>query len=141
MWDDVSGVSSTGGAVTSAQVLYPGRFNTFAHEFMHHLHQMVLNPQGKGRTIEQLFKQGKALDYYAAGDEYEYFGQGGEAYNALFKDHAILYAIIFNNGFESTDSHTRSQLNRQDSSLHRFIQDLQNPNQKNQADPLKQTGS
>jgi hypothetical protein len=136
MWDDVSGVSSTGGAVTSAQVLYPGRFNTFAHEFMHHLHQMVLNPQGKGRTIENLFKQGKALDYYAAGDEYEYFGQGGEAYNARFKDHAILYAIIFNNGFESTDSHTRSQLNRQDNDLYSFIKDLQN-----KADLLKKTGS
>ncbi len=103
---------------------------------MHHLHQMVLNPQGKGRTIEQLFKQGKALDYYAAGDEYEYFGQGGEAYNARFKDHAILYALIFNNGFESTDSHTQSQLKRQDTDLYGFIKTLQH-----KVDSLKKTGS
>ncbi len=128
MWDDVSGVSSTGGAVTSAQVLYPGRFNTFAHEFMHHLHQMVLNNQnGKTQQIVNLFKQGNALDYYAAGDEYEYLGQGGEAYNARFKDHAILYALIFNKGYESTDSHIRSQLKRQDSDLYDFINAIVQP--------------
>lgn len=125
LYDDIEGVSSTNGAVTSAGVMTPGRFNTFSHEFWHHLHQMILNNRsGETQRIVDLFNQGKALDYYAAFNEYEFLAQGGEAYNARYKDHAILYVVFFQNGFQSTDSHTRSQLMRNDPALYRYIESL-----------------
>jgi hypothetical protein len=35
-----------------------------------------------------------------------------------------LYSLIFNKGYDSTDSHTRSQLKRQDPELFRMIEAL-----------------
>lgn len=125
LYDDIEGISSVNGAVTSAMVMNPGRFNTFSHEFWHHLHQMVLNNRpGYTRKIEDFYHQGKALDYYAASNEYEFLAQGGEAYNARFKDHEALYTLVFDKGFQSTDNHTRSQLKRQDPELFKFIEGL-----------------
>ncbi len=124
-WDDIQGVSSGNVAVTSTNSLPVGRGNTFSHEFWHHLHKLVLNQKpGMKAQIENLFRTGNPMDYYAAYNEYEYLAQGGEAYAARFKDHAILYALAFDDGFQSSDSNLRSRLKRIDPVLYAFIESL-----------------
>lgn len=124
-WDDIQGVSSGNVAVTSTNSLPIGRGNTFSHEFWHHLHKLVLNQKpGMKAQIETLFRTGNPMDYYAAHNEYEYLAQGGEAYAARFKDHAILYALAFDDGYQSSDSNLRSRLKRIDPALYAFIESL-----------------
>ena len=54
---------------------------------------------------------GRCLDFYAASNEAEYFGQGVEAFVALAK----------RPGCEKTHGHTRFELKRRDPALHDFI--------------------
>ena len=56
----------------------------------------------------------RCLDYYAASNEAEYFGQGVEAFVSLAKRPAN----------ETTHGHTRFELKRVDPDLHDFIADL-----------------
>jgi hypothetical protein len=123
--ENIHGMSSVNGAVTGKDQISPGGYNTFCHEFTHHLHQMVLNNQpGTMDKIVNLFKARKALDYYAAGNEYEYLAQGGEALDTPYKNHYLLYNTFFNDGFDSTGSHIRSHLKRKDEALYEFLKNL-----------------
>lgn len=130
LYDTIQGVSSEeGGAVTSANDFPPGGFNTFSHEFSHHLHQLVLDEEGISNfDIFKLYREAlqdqRILDYYAKNNEYEFFAQGGESMDARYKNHSILFKDLFNNGFDSTDSHIRSWLKRTNPDLHQFIEGL-----------------
>lgn len=123
--ENIHGMSSVSGAVTGKGSIIPGGMNTFSHEFIHHLHQLILNNQpGKTEEILRLFREQKALDYYAAWNEYEYLAQGGEAMESPYKNHYYLYNHYFFDGYHSVGSHTRSQLKRKDPALYDFLKSL-----------------
>jgi tetratricopeptide (TPR) repeat protein len=94
-----------------------GGGNVIAHEFAHQVHLNALDRR-YAETIRRLYdaaiRQGRALDYYAAADEYEYFAQGYEAFVSQSKrPNAIV-----------TASHTRSELAGKDPPLYRFLSAL-----------------
>jgi hypothetical protein len=81
------------------------------------VHFFTFNPLERAR-IRSLYKQAMAerrcLDYYAASNEAEYFGQGVEAFVSLAK----------RPGSETTHGHTRWELLRVDPKLYAFIVSL-----------------
>jgi hypothetical protein len=92
-------------------------FDTFAHEVAHQVHFFAFTPLQRAR-IRALYKQAMAqnrcLDFYAASNEAEYFGQGVEAFVSLAK----------RPGAETTHGHTRFELLRLDPDLHTFVAEL-----------------
>ncbi len=92
-------------------------FDTFAHEVAHQVHNYALTPLQKAR-IQSLYgkalAEGRCLDFYAASNAWEYFGQGVEAFASLAK----------RPGGETTHGHTRFELWRVDRDLHDFIAGL-----------------
>jgi hypothetical protein len=78
------------------------------------VHYYALPPVDRAR-IRALYcaarRAGRCLDYYAASNEAEYFGQGVEAFVSLGK----------RPGGETTHGHTRFELYRVDRDLHDFI--------------------
>ena len=138
LWDLFKGVSSgPGGAVTGADQIPPGGHNTFAHEFTHHLHQLVLANEWRVEENRQVnlgekalllyrdaTRQDRVLDYYGATNEYEYLAQGGEALDALYKKHHYLYTRAFNGGYHHGSDNIRSKLRRMDPALYRFLESL-----------------
>src|SRR5215470_12824177 len=70
---------------------------------------------GERETIRRLYlfarRSGRALDYYAASDEYEYFAQGYEAFVSTFK----------RPGTGLTARHTRRELSTRDPGLYSFL--------------------
>jgi hypothetical protein len=116
IWDDVRGVGGMH-AATGIEALDEAAtfgFDTFAHEVAHQVHFFSLLPLQRAR-IRSLYRQAMAerrcLDYYAASNEAEYFGQGVEAFVSLAK----------RPGGETTHGHTRFELKRIDPDLHDFI--------------------
>jgi Tfp pilus assembly protein PilF len=94
-----------------------GGFHTIAHEFAHQVHITAL---GKAETLairrlyEQAKEAGRALDYYAAANEYEYFAQG---YEAFISDDKRRSAGV-------TARHTRRELEARDPQLYGFLMKL-----------------
>jgi hypothetical protein len=112
-------VRGVGGLITASGVEYldaavRGDFNTIAHEFAHQVHTSVFD-EPLTKRIKLLYARAldadRALDYYAAANEYEYFAQGYEAYVSLFKRPST----------GVTARHTREELRRRDPELFRFI--------------------
>jgi hypothetical protein len=70
--------------------------------------------------VKALYKkakiEGRCLDYYAATNDAEYFGQGVEAFMSMGK----------RPGCEKTHGHTRFELRRIDPDLHEFIRSVVN---------------
>ena len=89
-------------------------FDTLVHEIAHQVHYYALKQRDQAR-IRELYKEarenGRFLDYYAATNEAEYFGQGVEAFASLGK----------RPGGETTHGHTRFELFRVDRPLHDFV--------------------
>ena len=116
VWDDVRGmgglVAATGIEALDEAALHG--FDTLAHEVAHQVHLYVFAPADR-RRIHDLYREalanGRCLDYYAASNEAEYFGQGVEAFASLAK----------RPGCESTHGHTRFELYRVDPALHDFL--------------------
>jgi hypothetical protein len=116
VWDDVRGVggvqAATGIEALDDAVVFG--FDTFAHEVAHQVHTYAFTPLQKAR-LKSLYDlamlDGRCLDYYAASNEWEYFGQGVEAFASLGK----------RPGCETTHGHTRFELRRIDPGLHDFI--------------------
>lgn len=111
-----------GGRVTVSGVEYiemaaRGGYHTIAHELAHQV-QMIAMEREDLNAIHQLYlaavRDNRALDYYAASDELEYFAQGYEAYISLVK----------RPGTGMTARHTRSELWARDPELYRFIEGL-----------------
>jgi hypothetical protein len=119
VWDDVRGVGGLV-AATGIEALDEAAsfgFDTFAHEVAHQVHFFAFTPLQRAR-IRALYKQAMAqnrcLDFYAASNEAEYFGQGVEAFVSLAK----------RPGAETTHGHTRFELLRLDPDLHTFVAEL-----------------
>lgn len=89
-------------------------FNAIAHEFAHLVHSFALG-QGERKTIKDLYeaavKGGRALDHYAATNEFEYFAQGYEAFISECKRPSAAGAA----------RHTRAELKRRDPDLYEFL--------------------
>ncbi len=116
VWDDVRGVGGPQ-AATGIEALDDAAsfgFDTFAHEVAHQVHYYAFTPLLRAR-IRSLYQaaiaEGRCLDYYAASNEAEYFGQGVEAFASLCK----------RPGGETTHGHTRFELYALDRGLHDFV--------------------
>ncbi|MFL6216942.1 MAG: tetratricopeptide repeat protein [Blastocatellia bacterium] len=114
-----------GGRVTVSGLEYlemaaSGGFHTIAHEFAHQVHMTALG-KADALMIRRLFErakpQGRALDYYAAANEYEYFAQG---YEAFISDAKRPSAGV-------TARHTRRELEARDPELYDFLMKLTRP--------------
>ncbi len=119
VWDDVRGVGGMQ-AATGIEALDEAAtfgFDTFAHEVAHQVHFYTFSPLQRVQ-VRSLYRaamqQRCCLDYYAASNEAEYFGQGVEAFVNLAK----------RPGGETTHGHTRFELLRIDPMLHEFIATL-----------------
>ena len=119
VWDDVRGIGGLR-AATGIEALDEAAcfgFDTFAHEVAHQVHFFTFSPLERAR-LRALYKQAvreqRCLDYYAASNEAEYFGQGVEAFVSLAK----------RPGSEVTHGHTRWELQRVDPKLYSFISGL-----------------
>jgi tetratricopeptide (TPR) repeat protein len=119
VWDDVRGVGGIQ-AATGIEALDDAAsfgFDTLAHEVAHQVHLFAFTPLERAR-IRALYQRalaaGSCLDYYAASNEAEYFGQGIEAFVSLGK----------RPGGETTHGHTRFELYAVDRDLHDFIAEL-----------------
>jgi tetratricopeptide (TPR) repeat protein len=116
VWDDVRGVGGIQAATGIEALDEAARFgfDTLAHEVAHQVHLYVFTPlqRARIRTLYQdALAEGRCLDYYAASNEAEYFGQGVEAFVSLGK----------RPGGETTHGHTRFELLAVDRPLHDFI--------------------
>lgn len=116
VWDDVRGIGGLH-AATGIEALDEAAqfgFDTLVHELAHQVHYYALLRRDRVR-ISQLYAaamaEGRCLDYYAASNEAEYFGQGVEAFASLAK----------RPGGETTHGHTRFELLRVDPALHAFV--------------------
>lgn len=116
VWDDVRGIGGLS-AATGIEALDDAAqfgFDTLAHEIAHQVHYFAL-PRVDRARITALYRaakeNGRCLDFYAATNEAEYFGQGVEAFASLCK----------RPGGETTHGHTRFELLRVDPDLHDFI--------------------
>lgn len=116
VWDDVRGIGGLC-AATGIEALDDAAqfgFDTLVHEIAHQVHYYALKQADQAR-IRDLYKKarelGRCLDYYAATNEAEYFGQGVEAFASLGK----------RPGGETTHGHTRFELWRVDRELHDFV--------------------
>lgn len=119
VWDDVRGIGGLR-AATGIEALDEAAqhgYDTLAHEVAHQVHLYVLDRRNRAR-IRDLYLQaklaGRFMDYYAASNEAEYFGQGVEAFASYGK----------RPGGENTHNHTRFELLRVDPQLHDLIAGL-----------------
>ena len=119
VWDDVRGIGGLT-AATGIEALDEAMqfgFDTLAHEVAHQVHFYAMN-QVQRVQIKTLYRRAldgnHCLDFYAASNEAEYFGQGVEAFRSLAK----------RPGSETTHGHTRFELFRVDRALHDFIAGL-----------------
>ena len=119
VWDDVRGIGGLR-AATGIESLDEARFfgfDTLAHEIAHQAHLYGF-PHKLRVRITALYKvairAGRCLDFYAASNDTEYFGQGVEAFASLGK----------RPGYEVTHGHTRFELMRVDPDLHELIRGL-----------------
>ena len=112
----VGGRTAVSGIENIDQAAFGG-FNTIAHEFAHQVHMVALG-KSEVREIRRLYasarREGRVLDYYAAGNEDEYFAQGYEAFISERK----------RPGAGVTGGHTRHELLRRDPDLHKFLMKL-----------------
>lgn len=97
--------------------------NLFSHEFKHTIHANILDKKDKIK-VEELYKkaikENRYLDPYAASNQYEYFAQGYEAYNSIYKRHSRL--MYYNDNMMSYGAGTRYKLKRLDPDLYNFIE-------------------
>ncbi len=119
VWDDVRGIGGLT-AATGIEALDESAqfgFDTLAHELAHQVHFFAFSPLQRARIkalYNRALQEDTCLDYYAASNEAEYFGQGVEAFRSLAK----------RPGGETTHGHTRFELYRVDRALHDFIAGL-----------------
>lgn len=120
VWDDVRGIGGLR-AATGIEALDEAAafgFDTLAHEVAHQVHLHGFDRRSIGVRIraayDRAIEEGRCLDYYAASNYAEYFGQGVEAFHCLVKRPST----------EATHGHTRFELLRADPALHDLIAEL-----------------
>jgi tetratricopeptide (TPR) repeat protein len=112
-------IRGVGGRTTVSGIEYielaaRGGFHTIAHEFAHQVHMTAMDKsdvRALRKLYEQARREGRALDYYAAANEYEYFAQGYEAFISHRKRPSA----------GVTARHTRGELVARDPDLFRFL--------------------
>ncbi|MGA9771755.1 MAG: tetratricopeptide repeat protein [Blastocatellia bacterium] len=115
-------IRGVGGRITVSGLEYielaaQGGYHTIAHEFAHQVHMAALGKDDAKmirRLYEQARRDGRALDYYAAANEFEYFAQG---YEAFVSDHKRPSAGV-------TARHTNRELRMRDPELYAFLMKL-----------------
>lgn len=133
VWDDVRGVGGLQ-AATGIEALDEAAqfgFDTLVHEVAHQVHFFAFTPVQRARLkdlYQRALRENRCLDYYAASNEAEYFGQGVEAFVALGK----------RPGGETTHGHTRFELLRVDPDLYEFVAGLLDADPL--ADPVRREG-
>lgn len=119
VWDDVRGIGGVH-AATGIEALDEAAafgYDTLVHEVAHQVHFYALSRLQRTRIRAlhaRAVAEGRCLDYYAATNDAEYFGQGVEAFASLAK----------RPGGETTHGHTRWELYRLDRELHDFIAEV-----------------
>jgi hypothetical protein len=122
-WMDIRG---SGGNHASAGIEYVERGShqervVLLHEYVHQFHGAVLTDQ-QSRRIRQLYynamANNRALDYYAANNESEFFAQAYEAYLSPVKVHPLNHKAM----------NTRADLLKKDPELFAFLDTLINEN-------------
>ncbi|HEY0673175.1 MAG TPA: hypothetical protein VGD27_12935 [Longimicrobiales bacterium] len=122
-WMDIRG---SGGNNASAGIEYVERGShqervVLLHEYVHQFHGAVLTDQ-QSRRIRQLYHDAmaadRALDYYAANNESEFFAQAYEAYLTPVKVHPLNHKAM----------NTRADLIGKDPELFAFLDTLINEN-------------
>jgi hypothetical protein len=129
-----SSIRGIGGRVALSGIEYLdqaafGGFNTIAHEFAHQVHIAALGKREVNeirRIYERARREGRALDYYAAANEDEYFAQG---YEAFISERKRPSAGV-------TGRHTRQELWR-DPELYKFLVKLTGKPQRESARALE----
>lgn len=119
VWDDVRGIGGLRAAtgIESLDEAASFGFDTFAHEVAHQVHFYAFTPLQRARLLSlyrHAMDEQLCLDFYAASNEAEYFGQGVEAFVSFAK----------RPGGETTHGHTRFELLRRDPELYAFIASL-----------------
>ncbi len=108
------GGRATVSGIEHIDVAARGGFHAVAHEFAHQVHLTAMSKEEIAairRLYETARREGRALDYYAASNEYEYFAQGYEAFVSERKRPSA----------GVTARHTRSELIARDPALYRFL--------------------
>lgn len=120
IYDTIKGIASNQlGVLTNQDRITPGGYNTFAHEFIHHLEETVLNPTlGLSNTIQGLYqtavRESRVMNYYSTYNKHEYLAECGEALERPYSPHYYLFYGLFNNGYDSGLDSIRSKLKRLD---------------------------
>jgi len=116
-WMDIRGI---GGGATGIEYVERGAHwerNVLVHEYAHLYHGRVLT-DAENRRIRDLYHramaEGRALDYYAANNEHEFFAQAYEAYLSPVKVHPLNHKSM----------NTRADLERRDPATFAFIDSL-----------------
>lgn len=117
-WMDIRGAGSGAAAI---EYVERGSFlerNVLAHEYAHLFHGRILTAE-ENRRIRSLYHQakeeGRALDYYAANNEGEYFAQGYEAYIMPEKVHPLNHKAM----------NEAEDLRRKDPDFYSFLDSLE----------------
>jgi tetratricopeptide (TPR) repeat protein len=119
VWDDVRGIGGLRAAtgVEALDEAAQSGFDTLSHEVAHQVHLHAFSRETADR-IRDLYREalaeGRCLDFYAASNFAEYFGQGVEAFVSYGKRPTS----------EATHGHTRFELMRVDPPLHALIESL-----------------
>ncbi len=116
VWDDVRGIGGLRAAtgIESLDEAIGHGFDTLSHEVAHqaHLYAFPHRDRIKIRHLyDKALAENRCLDFYAASNDAEYFGQGVEAFASLGKRPV----------YEVTHGHTRFELMRMDPALHDLI--------------------
>lgn len=119
VWDDVRGIGGLQAAtgIEALDEVIGHGFDTLAHEIAHqaHLYGFPHRVRAKVRAFyKEALEHNRCLDFYAASNDAEYFGQGVEAFASLGK----------RPGYEVTHGHTRFELMRVDPKLYALIESL-----------------
>lgn len=116
-WMDIRGI---GGGSTGIEYVERGSHrerNVLAHEYVHLFHSRVLTDREVRRIRDlyhQAMREGRALDYYAANNEHEFFAQAFEAYFSDVKVHPLNHKAM----------NTRDDLFRKDPATFAFVDSM-----------------
>ncbi len=116
-WMDIRGVGSGAAGIEYVERGAHLERNVLLHEFSHLFHELAFT-DSETRRVRQLYykavETGKAIDYYSANNEHEYFAQAFPAYFASVKVHPLNHKSM----------NVRADLSTQDPEMFAFIQGL-----------------
>lgn len=127
LYETLTGQSGIGmGSVSKAELLKLGFDNVVTHEYIHDWHRYILNQGEKpNQEVEALFEAATKGNYlpnsYGGNNSAEFLAEWGEAMEARYKDHTVLWDDMFENSFNAPGDDTRSDLKRKDPDTYEFL--------------------